>query len=49
MRIGYILLQFPVVSETFIMNELIELIHKGREVYIFTRTFKEGFKGEMCR
>jgi len=36
MRIGYILLQFPVVSETFIMNELIELINKGQEVYVFS-------------
>jgi Glycosyltransferase len=36
MRIGYILLQFPVVSETFIMNELIELINRGHEVYVFS-------------
>lgn len=36
MRIGYILLQFPVVSETFIMNELIELINRGHEIYVFS-------------
>ena len=38
MRIGYILWQFPVLSETFILNELIELTNKGQEVYIFSLT-----------
>lgn len=36
MRIGYILLQFPVVSETFIVNELAELTNKGHEIYVFS-------------
>lgn len=36
MRIGYILGQFPVLSETFILNELIELINKGHEAFIFS-------------
>jgi len=36
MKIGYILLQFPVVSETFIINELAELTNEGHEIYVFS-------------
>lgn len=36
MRIGYLLAQFPVLSQTFVINELIELIDRGHEVYIFS-------------
>lgn len=36
MRIGYVLLRFPVLSQTFIMNELIELTKQGHEVYIYS-------------
>ena len=36
MRIGYILGQFPKLSETFILNEISELIRRGHDVYIFS-------------
>ena len=36
MRVGYILPVFPTLSETFILNELIELLAEGHEVYIFS-------------
>jgi colanic acid/amylovoran biosynthesis glycosyltransferase len=36
MRVGYILPVFPALSETFILNALIELLAKGHEVYIFS-------------
>ncbi len=36
MRIGYILKIFPKLSETFILNEIIELKKKGHEVVIFS-------------
>lgn len=36
MKIGYILKNFPKLSETFILNEIIELKKKGHEVTIFS-------------
>ena len=36
MRVGYILHAFPTLSEACIVNELIELLAKGHEVYIFS-------------
>ena len=36
MRIGYILGQFPKLSETFILHEISELIRRGHDVYIFS-------------
>jgi len=36
MRIGYILAVFPTLTQTFILNELIELLAEGHEVYIFS-------------
>jgi colanic acid/amylovoran biosynthesis glycosyltransferase len=38
MRIAYCLLQFPVLSQTFIINEIVELIRLGHEVHIFSTT-----------
>ncbi len=35
-RIGYILRKFPCLSETFILNEILELESKGIEVHIFS-------------
>ena len=35
-RIGYVLAKFPVISETFILNEIVELIKQGHEVFIFS-------------
>lgn len=35
-RIGYILRKFPVLSETFILNEILELEAQGHEVEIFS-------------
>jgi len=34
-RIAYCLLQFPVLSQTFIVNEIVELLSEGHEVFIF--------------
>lgn len=36
LQIGYILKMFPRFSETFIMNEILELEHQGAEVTIFS-------------
>lgn len=36
MRIGYVLGDFPKLSETFVLNELVELLEKGNKVYIFS-------------
>ncbi len=36
MRIGYILKNFPKLSETFVLNEIIELKKRGHEVVIFS-------------
>lgn len=38
MRIAYCLLQFPVLSQTFIINEMVELIRLGHEVSVFSVT-----------
>ncbi len=38
MRIAYLLLQFPVLSQTFIVNEIIELLDQGHEVFVFSVT-----------
>jgi glycosyltransferase involved in cell wall biosynthesis len=37
-KIGYVLSRFPVLSQTFIINEIIELIETGHEVTIFSLT-----------
>jgi len=36
MNIGYILGMFPKISETFILNEIVELIRMGHKVHIFS-------------
>lgn len=36
MRVAYCLLQFPVLSQTFIVNEMVELLREGHEVFIFS-------------
>jgi len=36
MKIGYVLKTFPKISEKFIVNEIIELIKMGHDVYIFS-------------
>jgi glycosyltransferase involved in cell wall biosynthesis len=36
MRIGYILKKFPRISETFILNEILELSRQGCEVTVFS-------------
>ncbi len=36
MKIGYVLKFFPKLSETFILNEIIELTEKGHEITIFS-------------
>jgi len=35
-RIAYCLLQFPVLSQTFIVNEIVELLREGHEVFVFS-------------
>jgi colanic acid/amylovoran biosynthesis glycosyltransferase len=48
MKIAYVLHEFPKLSESFILNEIVELLKKGHDVQIFslnhpceTRTHKE--------
>lgn len=36
MKIGYVLYAFPALSESFILNEIVELLKKGHEVTIFS-------------
>jgi len=36
MKIGYILGLFPKLSETFVLNEIVELVRMGHEVHIFS-------------
>ena len=36
MKIGYVLFAFPKLSESFILNEIVELLKRGNEVYIFS-------------
>ncbi len=42
MRIAYVLSRFPVLSQTFVMNEIVELIEKGHEVVIFSLSRPSG-------
>ena len=34
-RIGYVLKSFPTVSETFILNELAEVVRRGRDIRVY--------------
>jgi hypothetical protein len=36
-KIGYVIKAFPRLSETFILNELLELERQGCEVTVFSR------------
>lgn len=49
MKVGYVLSQFPVLSQTFVMNEIIELIETGHDVTIFslTRPSNSSFHPEV--
>src|SRR5687768_12618447 len=44
MRVAFVLKKFPVISETFILNQITDLIDKGHEVAIFSLT-----KGDFSR
>lgn len=45
MKIAFVVSEFPVISETFIVNQIIDLIDKGHEVRIFAfRENKEAVK-----
>jgi hypothetical protein len=35
MHVGYVLKKFPRLSETFILNEILELERQGTEVTVF--------------
>ncbi|MDY6900358.1 MAG: colanic acid biosynthesis glycosyltransferase WcaL, partial [Cyanobacteriota bacterium] len=39
MRIAFIVSQFPMLSETFILNQVTGLIERGHEVDIYTERF----------
>jgi len=42
-RVGYVVKMFPRLSETFILNEILELERRGVEVVIFSlKTPSEG-------
>ncbi|RJP83251.1 MAG: colanic acid biosynthesis glycosyltransferase WcaL [Desulfobacteraceae bacterium] len=41
MRIGFIVDQFPVVTETFILNQITGLIDRGHQVYIYSKFFSK--------
>lgn len=36
MNIGYVLGRFPTLSETFVLNEIVELVGRGHKVHIFS-------------
>ena len=36
MKIGYVIKMFPRISETFILNEILELERQGIEIVIFS-------------
>lgn len=36
MNIGYVCGAFPVITETFILNEIVDLIRRGHKVYVFS-------------
>jgi len=36
MKVGYVLKMFPRLSETFVLNEILELEHQGLDVEIFS-------------
>lgn len=38
MKIGYVLFHFPALSESFVLNEIVELIKKGHEIQVFSLT-----------
>jgi colanic acid/amylovoran biosynthesis glycosyltransferase len=42
MKIGYILFHFPALTESFVLNEIVELIKLGHEVHIFSITGLNG-------
>lgn len=42
LRIAYFLWQFPVLSETFVVNELRILVEQGHDVQVFCRHANEG-------
>ena len=44
MKIAFLVIKFPVISETFILNQIIGLINRGHEVYIFADTKKKESK-----
>jgi len=44
MKIAFLLIKFPKISETFILNQIIGLIDRGHEVYIFANTKEEESK-----
>jgi colanic acid/amylovoran biosynthesis glycosyltransferase len=42
MRIGFIVDQFPVVTETFILNQITGLIDRGHQVFIYSRFYSRA-------
>jgi colanic acid/amylovoran biosynthesis glycosyltransferase len=36
LRVGYVLKRFPRLSETFILNEMLELERQGAEIEVFS-------------
>jgi colanic acid/amylovoran biosynthesis glycosyltransferase len=42
MKIGYVLFYFPSLSESFVLNEIVELIKQGHEVHVFSITGPNG-------
>ena len=44
MKIAFLLVKFPALSETFILNQIIGLIDRGHEVYIFADSKKKESK-----
>jgi colanic acid/amylovoran biosynthesis glycosyltransferase len=36
MKIGYVLFHFPALTESFVINEIIELIKRGHEIHVFS-------------
>ena len=42
MKVGYVVFQFPALTESFVLNEIVELIKQNHEVHIFSITHCNG-------
>jgi colanic acid/amylovoran biosynthesis glycosyltransferase len=43
LNIGYVLFQFPALTETFVLNEIVELINRGHKIHVFSISSPQGY------